>query len=614
MDQQQAGGRSLHARVDSWNGTEYLLFGNDGVMQIPTPSPSEQSLTSLEPPESAYSAAEYAARESAAHELDLDSNHLMTSLGSLRGASMMQTLINYIAATAGHCLLDVTQTASKCSASGIVALCALVPFAVDRSAGMLLEISEVTGCASYSEVAYTIAGWGGRALVDWSTALFALCQLGACARLLQLLLPSVLAILASVEATKSGPMMQVGTGLMMSAIMLLLWPMMRARSLRALRAASCGCVAALCLFVTAIALHAASLGKRKLELALATSPNVEGNIEFMRLALLWCTALQGHSALPTLFAELRRASARDSRELEQKLRQSRFVSKRTKMQWLVRVAMVGCGGAFALLALSARLAFPAGTALNVLQDISGKGPDARGGAADASSTASLQIAALVALILGMPQHGVMGARCIESAVGGLAHGCRARCGCCPPPARGGGGGGGGGGSGGGGGGGGSGGGGGRARWAAVPAPVRETGGSQHAAHHAAVGALLLCGAALGLSLPLGVLACVYDIVSGTSAALLLFVLPAALLLRLRGWQRHNTPARSAAAVMQGTRYHRAGSMLRSAEIWAVLVAGVLLVLLSILVPLYELGVATQLVQRLFGAHDGGAHGAPARAA
>jgi hypothetical protein len=38
-----------------------------------------------------------------------------------------------------------------------------------------------------------------------------------------------------------------------------------------------------------------------------------------------------------------------------------------------------------------------------------------------------------------------------------------------------------------------------------------------------------------------------------------------------------------------TRYLRASSMLRAAEVWAVLLCGIVLVALSVLVPVYELG-------------------------
>lgn len=285
---------------------------------------------------------------------------------------------------------------------------------------------------------------------------------------------------------------------------------------------------------------------------------------------------QGHSLLPTLFSELRRASARDARELEHKLRHSRFVSKRTKMRWLVRVAMLGCGGAFALLALSARLAFPAGTALNVLQGIS-----ARGGSAPDSSTATLQLAAIVALILGMPQHGLVGARCLQSAVGALSAGaaraCEAvGCGCSPCCRR-------------------------------EPSDRRQPGRARHPqrsdtrmapAHSAAVGGLLVGSAALGLSLPMSLLAGVYDLVSGVSSALLLFVMPAALLLTLRRWQRQNLPQRSGAGMMHGTRYSRASSVVRTLEVWAVLLCGIALVLISFLVPLFELGLLSPSVERL----------------
>lgn len=250
------------------------------------------------------------------------------------------------------------------------------------------------------------------------------------------------------------------------------------------------------------------------------------------------------------------------------------------MRWLVRVVMFGCGGAFALLALSARLAFPAGTALNVLKDISG-----HGGTASDSSTASLQIAAIVSLILGMPQHGVVGARCLHSAAG-MLHACTARaceasgCGwlCCREPhaAR---------------------------RLAAGPRANQQRfeagiASTPRAAHSAAVGTLLLGSAALGLSLPLSILACVYDLVSGVSSALLLFVMPAALLVTLRGWQRKNLPPRSGGAVMHGTRYRRASSLLRSAEVWAVLLCGIALALLSVLVPLFELGLLSPCLERL----------------
>jgi len=507
---QGEGGWSEAARLSlggSMDGNESLLTARQ-----PSPSDSDLSLGSLDLPSADGSTSTYR------RELDLDSNHLTGSLGTLRGASAMQTLVNYCAATAGHCLLDVTQTAGKCSVSGIAVLCTAVPFAVDRSAGMLLEITEVTRCSSYSDVAHTIGGWPARAIIDWSTVLFSLVQVAECARLLYVLLPSVLAILASVEATRSGPMMRLGTGFMLAATTLLLWPMMRVRSLRALRAASGGCVVALGVFVASIVLHAASLGQGKLKLALALSPkDVESNIEFLRLALLWCTALQGHSVLPTLFAELRRASARDARELELKLRHSRFVSKRTKMRWLVRVGLLGCGCAFALLALSARLAFPAGSALNVLQDISG-----RGATSSDNSTASLQIAAIVALILGMPQHGLLGARCLQSGVGVLWDGAAAAlaaagCGslCCrgSAPSR-------------------------RladrrlaGRWPRAYEMAMGAASLQPTAHPAVVTALLAGSAAVGLALPLNVLAAVYEIVSGVSSALLLFVMPAALLLR-----------------------------------------------------------------------------------
>lgn len=292
------------------------------------------------------------------------------------------------------------------------------------------------------------------------------------------------------------------------------------------------------------------------------------------------TPTQGHSVLPTLFSELRRASARDARELEYKLRHSRFVSKRTKMRWLVRVAMLGCGGVFALLALSARLAFPAGTALNVLQDISG-----HGGSAQDSSTASLQIAAIVALILGMPQHGLVGARCLQSAAGTLqaglssareASGCS--CFCCRRTLS-------------------------DRRRAGNARRSQQRfehsiASAQHAAHGAAVGSLLVGSAALGLLLPINILACVYDVVSGVSSALLLFVMPAALLLTLRRWQRQNLPARSGAAVMHGTRYRRASSMLRTVEVWVVLLCGIALVLVSVLVPLFEHGLLSPFLERL----------------
>ncbi|KAJ1629287.1 hypothetical protein T492DRAFT_1012074 [Pavlovales sp. CCMP2436] len=576
---QGEGGWSEAARLSlggSMDGNESLLTARQ-----PSPSDSDLSLGSLDLPSADGSTSTYR------RELDLDSNHLTGSLGTLRGASAMQTLVNYCAATAGHCLLDVTQTAGKCSVSGIAVLCTAVPFAVDRSAGMLLEITEVTRCSSYSDVAHTIGGWPARAIIDWSTVLFSLVQVAECARLLYVLLPSVLAILASVEATRSGPMMRLGTGFMLAATTLLLWPMMRVRSLRALRAASGGCVVALGVFVASIVLHAASLGQGKLKLALALSPkDVESNIEFLRLALLWCTALQGHSVLPTLFAELRRASARDARELELKLRHSRFVSKRTKMRWLVRVGLLGCGCAFALLALSARLAFPAGSALNVLQDISGRG--ATSSDKYISSLSSLSSGILFDLVVGCPPPDLSHSQ-YYSGVGVLWDGAAAAlaaagCGslCCrgSAPSR-------------------------RladrrlaGRWPRAYEMAMGAASLQPTAHPAVVTALLAGSAAVGLALPLNVLAAVYEIVSGVSSALLLFVMPAALLLSLRGWQRQNTPARSGAAVVHGTRYHRASSMLRALEVWAVLLCGILLVVLSVLVPVYELGWLDQLVAPL----------------
>lgn len=327
---------------DEWDAHESLLAGGPNVGAHPsdTPSSSAVSLTSLEPDSAAFGIDLPA--NPRGRKLDLNSNHLTTSFGALRGASMMQTLITLFAVTAGHSLLDVTRTAGKCSVSGLIVLCAAVPLLIDRSAGMLLEVTEVTRCGTYSDVAYTIAGCAGRALVDWSTVVFQVAQLAACTRLLYQLLPSILAILSGVEITRDSPLMHFGTIVMMAALASLLFPMMRASSLRALRAASAGSGMALALFVASIALHALSLGRHKLQLALELSNDVASNLEYARLVLLWCVAMQGHSTLPMLFAELRRANARDTRELEHKLRSSRFVSKRTKMEWLVRVMLVGC--------------------------------------------------------------------------------------------------------------------------------------------------------------------------------------------------------------------------------------------------------------------------------
>lgn len=258
-----------------------------------------------------------------------------------------------------------------------------------------------------------------------------------------------------------------------------------------------------------------------------------------------------------------------------------------------------CACAFFAVAIASRLAFPAGTALSVLQGLTPNSADAAGTppppsanpARPDSSTAALQLAALVCLLLGMPQQGLVAARCLQSAfstlcaprcaacVGGCTccHNCRDRSGRRLTDRR-------------------------RAaaaRRAAtrVHAAEAATPGSAGPAHSLAVCALLVAAGGVGLGVPEQYLACVYDVLSGACAALLLFVLPAFLSIVLRRWQHVNTPLRSA-VVVHGSRAQRAGSMLRTAEIWAVLFFGVCLLLLAIAAPLYELGVLLPFMDKV----------------
>lgn len=461
---------------------------------------------------------------------------MSAALAGLGGASMSQTLANIFVAMAGHSLLSVTQTEQQSSITGIAVLSVVLPLAVDRTASMLLEVSEVTRCTSLADVAQTVGGRALRLVADVCVVLFGTCQFAGCARVYVDLLPGVLATVAGIPMDKDSVVLQIGCYLVLGAVTLVVMPMVQARRLHGVRAASFGSAAALVFFVASIALYAASMGKRKLRLALALTPDVLGIVSYLRMTLLWCISLQGHSVLPTLFAELRRSAARDPAELEHKLRHSRFVTKRTKMRWLLRLALVGCGLCFFLVAIASRLSAPAGAALSLLVHTP---PD--------TSTASIQIAGMISLLLGLPLHGILATRTVDAVTRLVcSRSQRLKAGPLmdqPPPAL------------------------------------------------TSIALLLSASGALGLASPPGVFTAVYNALGAATSALLLFALPAGLSLNLRRWQQRHTPTRFGAAAVATTRLARAGSLLRALELRATCFLGLALALAAVLLGLNDaLGV------------------------